>query len=435
MPLTETQPTPSIADQTYRKTTLDSGLRIITCNMPHTRSATMVVLVGTGSRYEDDAQAGISHFIEHICFKGTEKRPLPQQISETVEGVGGILNGSTDQEVTTYWAKVALPHFPQALDLLVDMLRNSRFDPEDIEKERRVILEELNMVKDAPNQWIEVLLDQLVWPDHPLGRDIGGTRESINSITREQLLDYFHAHYSPSNTVVSVAGAIDHDEVVEALASRLNGWLPTEPRTFTPAPGPQESPRMHVDYRKIEQVHLNLAVRGLPVTHPDRYALDLLNVVLGDGMSSRLFVELRENRGLAYSVFSYNNHYIDCGALCVAAGTDPSRTAETLGGIMNELEKIKDGITEAELEKSKELVKGRLLLRTEDTRSVAGWFGAQEIVTGQVLMVDDVVQRVDAVTLEDTRRVAQTLLTTENLNLAVVGPTRARKGLQSLLKL
>ena len=435
MPLTETQTTPSIADQTYQKTTLDSGLRVITCNMPHTRSATMAVLVGTGSRYEDEAQAGISHFIEHICFKGTEKRPLPQQISETVEGVGGALNGSTDQEITTYWARVALPHFPQALDLLVDMLRNSRFDPEDIEKERRVILEELNMVKDAPNQWIEVLLDQLVWPDHPLGRDIGGTRDSINAITRNQLLDYFHAHYSPGNTVVSVAGAVDHDEVVEALASRLDGWRPTSPRTFAPAPGPQDSARMDLEYRKIEQVHLNLAVRGLPVTHPDRYALDLLNVVLGDGMSSRLFVELRENRGLAYSVFSYNNHYIDCGALCVAAGTDPSRTSETLGGIMNELQKIKDGITEAELEKSKELVKGRLLLRTEDTRSVAGWFGAQEIVTGQVLMVDDVVQRVDAVTLEDTRRVAQTLLTTENLNLAVVGPTRARKGLQSLLKL
>ncbi len=435
MPLTETQTTPSIADQTYRKTTLDSGLRVITCNMPHTRSASMVVLVGTGSRYEDDAQAGISHFIEHICFKGTEKRPLPQQISETVEGVGGALNGSTDQEVTTYWAKVALPHFPQALDLLVDMLRNSRFDPEDIEKERRVILEELNMVKDSPNQWVEVLLDQVVWPDHPLGRDIGGTRDSINSITRDQLIDYFNDHYSPGNTVVSVAGAIDHDEVVEALDSRLNGWLPTEPRTFAPAPGPQDSARMHVDYRKIEQVHLNLAVRGLPVNHPDRYALDLLNVVLGDGMSSRLFVELRENRGLAYSVFSYNNHYIDCGALCVAAGTDPSRAAETLSGIINELQKIKDGITEAELEKSKELVKGRLLLRTEDTRSVAGWFGAQEIVTGQVLMTDDVVQRVDAVTLEDVRRVAQTLLRTENLNLAVVGPTRARKGLQSLLKL
>ena len=191
----------SVADQTYRKTTLDSGLRIITCNMPHTRSASMIILVGTGSRYEADNEAGISHFIEHLCFKGTEKRRLPQQISEPVEGVGGSLNGSTDQEVTTYWAKVALPHFPEALDLLVDMLRNSRFDSEDIEKERRVILEELNMVKDAPNQWGEVLLDQIVWPDHPLGRDIGGTRDSINSITRDQLLDYFNAHYSPNNTV------------------------------------------------------------------------------------------------------------------------------------------------------------------------------------------------------------------------------------------
>ncbi len=425
----------SIADQTYRKTTLDSGLRIITCNMPHTRSASMIILVGTGSRYEAENEAGISHFIEHLCFKGTEKRRLPQQISEPVEGVGGSLNGSTDQEVTTYWAKVALPHFPEALDLLVDMLRNSRFDSEDIEKERRVILEELNMVKDAPNQWGEVLLDQIVWPDHPLGRDIGGTRDSINSITRDQLLDYFNAHYSPNNTVVSVAGAVDHDEVVEALASRLNGWQPAEPRTFTPAPDDQDSPRMHVEYRKIEQVHLSLAVRGLAVNHPDRYALDLLNIVLGDGMSSRLFVELRENRGLAYNVYSYNNHYLDCGTLCVAAGVDPSRTSETLAGIMNELQKLKEGITESELQKSKELIKGRLLLRTEDTRSVAGWFGAQEMVTGQVLMIDEVVRRVDAVTLEDVRRVTDTLLRTEKLSLTVVGPTRARKGLQRLLKI
>ncbi len=424
----------SVADQTCEKTTLDSGLRIITCNMPHTRSASMVILIGTGSRYEDDSEAGVSHFIEHLCFKGTEKRPLPQQISATVEGVGGMLNGSTDQEVTAYWAKVALPHFPQALDLLVDMLRNSRFDPEDIEKERRVILEELNMVKDAPNQWVEVLLDQIVWPGHPLGRDIGGTRESIEGISRSQILDFFESHYSPNNTVVSVAGAVDHQEVVEALASRLDGWRAADPCAFPPAPDAQDSPCMHVEYRKTEQVHLNLAVRGLPVIHPDRYALDLLNVVLGDGMSSRLFVELRENRGLAYNVYSYNNHYIDCGALCVAAGVDPSRTAETLAGIINELQKLKDGITESELETCKELVKGRLLLRTEDTRSVAGWFGAQEVITGQVMMIDDVVRHVEAVTLEDVRRVAQTLLHTEKLNLAVVGPTRARKGLQALLK-
>ena len=419
----------------YEKTTLDNGLRIISCSMPHTRAATMIIFVGTGSRYEDDREAGVSHFIEHLCFKGTERHPLPQEISEIIEGVGGILNGSTDQEITTLWAKVALPHLPSALDLLVDMLRNSRFAPEDVEKERRVILEELSMVKDSPGQWVEILSDELIWPDHPLGRDIGGTRESVGALTREEILDYLNSQHTPGNTVISVAGDIDHNQIVESLASRLDGWEPRTPRGYASAVDGQQAPRLKVQYRKTEQVHVSLALRGLAVMHPDRYALDLLNIILGDGMSSRLFVELRENKGLAYSIYSYTTHYMDCGALSLYAGVEPSRTGEVVKELVYQLQRLKDGVTEAELAKSKELVKGRLLLRMEDTRSVASWAGAQELITDRILTVDDVVERMEKVTGDDLKRVARELIVTEKLNLAVVGPRRGEKALHKLLKL
>ncbi|MFQ5933304.1 MAG: M16 family metallopeptidase, partial [Dehalococcoidia bacterium] len=314
----------------YEKTTLDNGLRILTCAMPHTRSASLVIFVGTGSRYEGDEEAGVSHFIEHLCFKGTHKRPTPQAISETIESVGGILNGSTDQEMTTLWAKVARPHLPVALDLLVDMLRNSRFDPQDVEKERQVILEELNMVKDSPQQWVDVLIDQLVWPDHPLGRDVGGTRDSVSQLTRDGILDFLDTHHAPGNTVIVVAGEVNHDEIIESLAASLSSWKSCVSKGWAPAVDGQRAPQINVVYRKTEQAHLCLALRGLPILHPDRYALNLLNIILGEGMSSRLFVELRENRGLAYSIYSYTTHYMDSGSIVVYAGVDPGRTREAV---------------------------------------------------------------------------------------------------------
>ena len=419
----------------YEKTTLDNGLRIISSCMPHTRSASIAIFVGTGSRYEGDEEAGVSHFIEHLCFKGTNKRPTPQAISETIEGVGGILNGSTDEEITTLWAKVALPHLPIAIDLLVDMLRNSRFDPKDVEKERQVILEELNMVKDSPNQWVDVLVDELVWPDHPLGRDVGGTRESITGLTRDKILGYLHSQHTPGNTVVTVAGEVRHDEIVEALRSGLADWEPGTPKGWAPAVDGQHAPQLKIEYRSTEQVHLCLALRGLSILHPDRYALNLLNIILGEGMSSRLFVELRENKGLAYNIYSYTTHFIDSGSIVVYAGVDPARTKEAVKAIVYELQRLKEGVLESELTKAKELIKGRLLLRMEDTRSVASWAGGQEILTDRLLTVDQVVEKVEAVPIEDVNRVARQLLVTEKLSLAVVGPCRSERGLHSLLKL
>lgn len=418
----------------YEKTTLDNGIRVITSSMLHTRSASIAIFIGTGSRYEQDSEAGVSHFIEHLCFKGTERRPTPQSISETIEGVGGTLNGSTDQEITTLWAKVALPHLPQTMDLLVDMLRNSRFDPEDVEKERQVILEELSMVKDSPQQWADLLIDQLVWPEHPLGRDIGGTRESVSGLTRQEIRDYQESQHTPGNTVVTVAGNVEHDEIVDALSKTLGDWKPNTPRGWAPAVDGQAEPRLDIEFRKTEQVHFCIALRGLSILDPDRHALNLLNIILGEGMSSRLFVELRENKGLAYSVYSYTTHFQDSGSLVVYAGVDPARTKQAVAGVTHEIERLKDDVSEKELRKAKELVKGRLLLRMEDSRSVASWAGGQELLTGKLLTVDEVVEQMEAVTLDDLNRVAAELLVTEKLNLAVVGPCRAEKGLYKLLK-
>ena len=419
----------------YTKTTLDNGIRVITSPMTHTQSASVIVFIGTGSRYEKDEEAGVSHFIEHLCFKGTKKHPTPQSISEVIEGVGGILNGSTDQEMTILWVKVARPHLSRSIDLLVDMLRKSRFDPDDVEKERQVILEELNMVKDSPQQWVDVLIESMVWPDHPLGRDIGGTKESISGLSRESILGYMNSQYSPTNTVVSVAGDVDHDEITTSLDEMLSDWKPTTPLHWTPALDGQSAPQLKIEYRKTEQSHLCVALLGLPILHPDRHALHLMNIVLGEGMSSRLFVELRENKGLAYSVYSYTTHFLDSGAITVYAGVDPSRTKEAVAAIIEELHRIKEGVTEAELTKSKELTKGRLMLRMEDTRSVASWVGGQESLTGQILTVDEVLKEVDAVSADDVKRVAGQLLITEKLNLALVGPHRSDRGLHRLLKL
>ena len=278
----------------YQKTTLDNGLRLITANMPHTQSVAIGFFIGAGSRYETDAHAGISHFIEHLCFKGTSKRPTSREISTAIEGVGGILNGGTDKELTVYWCKVAKPHFHLALEVLVDMLLNSRFAPGDIEKERQVIIEEIHMSNDSPSQRVGMLIDELLWPQHPLGRDIAGSKESVNAISRDMLSGYLAGHYQPGNTVISVAGDIQQLEVVSAVNQALSNWSKQQPHPEYPAYQENMFKRLQIEERDTEQVQLCLALPGLPLLHPRRFALDLLNVVLGEGMSSRLFTEIRD---------------------------------------------------------------------------------------------------------------------------------------------
>ena len=419
----------------YQKSVLDNGLRVITGAMPHTRAVCINIFISAGSRYEGEEEAGTSHFIEHLCFKGTERRATAREIAEAIEGVGGILNGGTDREFTVYWCKVARPHFPLALDLTVDMLRYSRFDAQDIERERGIIIEELSESMDSPQQRASLLIDEVVWPNQPLGRDIAGSKETVGALSREMLLGYLSRQYVPNNTVVSVAGDIGHEEVLSRVSEALGDWAVATPHSPYPTEDHQQEAHMRIEQRDTEQAHICLAVRGLPVDHPDRFNLDLLNVILGEGMSSRLYQEIRERRGLAYDIHSYVDHFLDSGALTIYAGVDPKNAADTIAVMIEVLSHLKEGVPDLELTKAKELAKGRLLLRMEDSRSVAGWLGGQELLTGQIRTVDEVSSIIDAITPQDLKRVATQLLLTEKLNLAIVGSVSGEDRLHSLLRL
>jgi len=419
----------------YRKTTLDNGLRLVTATMPHTRSVSIGFFIGAGSRYETEGQAGISHFIEHLCFKGTSKRPTATEISAVVEGVGGFLNGGTDKELTVYWCKVAQPHFAVALEVLADMLLNSKFDPTEIEKERQVIIEEINMCLDSPSQRVAMLIDELLWPGHPLGRDIAGSKESVTATTRDMMLDYLTKQYRPGNTVLAIAGDFRHQEVVSMVNQVTASWSNHKPQSGYDAYQKKLARRLLIEPRDTEQSQLCLALPGLSVSHPERFKLDMLNVILGEGMSSRLFTEIRDKLGLAYSIQSFVEHFLDTGSIAVSAGVDTKNLRVAIRAILKELSRLKEAIPESELAKAKELFKGRLLLRLEDSRSVAGWMGGQEILTGDILSVDQVIAIIDAITAEELQRLAEELLVGEQLRLAVVGPVKPDEPLEDLLKL
>jgi len=403
--------------------------------MPHTHAVCVGIFIGIGSRYEAEQEAGVSHFIEHLLFRGTEKRATAKQISETIEGVGGILNGGTDKELTVYWCKVAKPHFPLALDILADILLHSKLDPDDIAKERQIIIEEINMSKDSPAQQANMLIDELLWPKHPLGRDVAGTKESVAAITRDTMLGYLAHHYLPDNTAVTIAGNIQHQETVAAVSQVLGDWSNQQPSPEYSAYIEQPNPRLRVERRDTEQVHLCLALPGLSLLHPRRFTLDLLNIILGEGMSSRLFTEIRDKLGLAYQINGYVDHFLDSGALTIYAGVEPKNLQVAIKAILEQLYQLKEPVPESELSKAKELSKGRLLLRMEDSRNVAGWGGGQEILTGRILSVDQIISIVDAITADELKELAQELLVGSRLRLAVVGPISDDNALEELLTL
>jgi predicted Zn-dependent peptidase len=395
----------------------------------------VVFFLGVGSRYEIDSEAGISHFIEHLCFKGTDKRRTAKEISEAIEGVGGILNGGTDKELTTYWCRVTSEHFLLALDVLIDLLRGSRFAAEDIDRERQVIIEEINMSLDSPRQRVAMLIDEIIWPGQPLGREIAGNRETITALTRQQILDFFSSAYLPNNIVISIAGDIEQKQIQDTVTKALGGWKRNKVSAGFPNSSNQEAARLKIEFRETEQVQLCLAVPGFSYFDPDRFAVDLLSTVLGEGMSSRLFTEIREQQGLAYDIHSYADHFADSGAVIIYAGVDSSRVDNALSAIIDQLSKIKEHISDAELKKAKEMAKGRLLLSLESSGNVAGWLGAQELLTKRILTPDEVISLVEAITIEDLKRVARQLFTGEKLNLAIVGPVKKEEPLAKLLKL
>lgn len=421
--------------QVYEKTVLPNGLRVLSSHLPHTRAVSVSLFVGAGSRYEDDALAGVSHFLEHMLFKGTGRRETPREISEAIEGVGGVLNAATDKELTVYWAKVPVERFPVAIDVLLDQLLNSRFDPGELERERKVVIEELAMVEDSPGELAGLLFDNLMWPEQALGRDIAGSRESVEGITRDVMLDYLSRQYVPGNTVVAVAGNLSHDQVVGEVVERVEGWDPAGFGSWAPARDGQTENRVGLRSKRTEQAQIVLGYPAYSAFHPDRYALDVLNTILGEGMSCRLFLDIREKRALAYDVHSSVVHYLDTGAFVVGAAVDPRKADECIRAVRGELDQIRSApVPAVELAKAKEYIRGRMVLRMEDSRAVGSWIGAQELLRGEIRSLDEVLAAVDAVGEDDLQRVAADVMRDDRADLAVVGPFRSQERFERLLR-
>ena len=411
-----------ISDPILDERQLPNGLRVLTAPMPHTRSVTVSFYVGAGSRYEEEGHAGVSHLVEHLCFKGSEAWPTAQLISEAIEGVGGVLNAGTDRELTVYYAKVARNHLELALALICDIVLRPLFQPEELEKERNVILEELASVEDSPGQISELVLDSLLWPGQALGRDVAGTPESVRAIPLAEAAEYRFQQYAPANALLSVAGAVDPDEVAAITARATADWHFGTPAGWEPA-GPDVSTREVALHRKeIEQAHLMVGLPALSADHPDRFALSLLISALGDGMSSRLFVRLREDLGLAYDVHAYISNLRDTGAISLYLAVDPDNAMEALRAALHELGRLTEGVPAAEHHKVVEYAKGRLFLNMEDTRAVSSWYGGQALLQDRTRTVDEVVADLESVTPDDLVRVAHDLIQDDRLRLAVVGP-------------
>jgi predicted Zn-dependent peptidase len=406
----------------FRRTTLDNGLRVVSTTIPTARSVSTAFFVGVGARHEQERIQGASHFVEHMLFKGTRSRPTAKDVSVSIEQLGGILNAETGKEVTVYWDKLSQRHWSTSIELLADVLRNSLFAAEEVEKERAVIVEELSMLFDSPVDWVHLLIDEAVWGDHPLGRDVGGTRDSVQAMTREDLVGYVDRCYSPHNTVVAVAGPIEHDDIVTRVRELLDDWSPRPAVSWDPVPPGQVGPKFLLRSKDTEQAHVCLALPGVSYADRDRYAFDLLNVILGEGMSSRLFLELREKRGLAYDVHSYVNRFRDTGSLVIYAGVDPGRAINTVETTLEELDKLKSGIPAEEVGRAKDFWKGRMELRLEETRSLASWVGSQELLLDRIYTLEEVVAHIDSVTHDDLVRVSNQYFDRALVNLAVIGP-------------
>ena len=417
------EPAPSPALPPLDSRTLPNGLRVLSATMPHARSATVSFYLGAGSRYETLPQAGISHLVEHCCFKGTRRWPTARQISTAIEGVGGILNASTDRELTVYYAKVPGDHLPLALEIVVDIVLRPLFDAAEMEKERGVILEELAVVEDTPSQIVELLLDGLLWPDQALGRDVAGTPDSVRAITRDDALHYRHEQYGPANALVATAGAIEPERVAEAVAAATADWDYGAPGRWETVHLPQaDQPRLRLHTKETEQAHLMIGLPGLRADHPDRYILGVLAAILGDGMSSRLFLNLREELGLAYDVYAYASNFRDTGALSVYLGVDPDNALQALAAALEELARLRQGVPAAELHKVQKYLKGRTLMNMEDTRAVSAWYGGQALLLDRTRSAEEVVAEIEAVRTDDLVRLAETMIREEQLYLAVVGP-------------
>jgi predicted Zn-dependent peptidase len=418
----------------FERQTLDNGIRVLTAPMPQAQSVTCFVMLAAGSRYETPDTNGIAHFAEHMFFKGTERRPSARAISTEIDSIGGEFNAFTGKEYTGFYVKCAAEHRDVALDVLVDMLRHSRFLSEEIDREKGVIVEEMNMYFDTPRDFIGGVYESLLYGDQPIGWDIIGRKETVRAATRETFTDYLDRWYQPSRMVVGIGGRIEGDLLPRI--EELLGDLVEEP-TGAPAPVDRVAngrPRVKVHHKQSDQAHLCLGTLSVPLDHPDRYAIQLLATILGGGMSSRLFTEVRERRGLAYYVFGQNHSYTDTGTLYAQAGVDIARVDEAVSTVTGELRRIIDErVPTDELEKARNFAKGRFVLQIENPHGLILFGLRREVLEGKAAEPAEVLAGLDAVTADDVERVAQDVLGANGLNLALIGPFEDAERFETLL--
>ncbi len=419
----------------YSVTKLKNGLTVATAEMPHMTSVSLGLWIGVGGRYEPSEVSGVCHFIEHMLFKGTRRRSA-RRISQDVEGVGGYLNAFTSEEMTCYHSKACHDRFGELLDVLTDMFLNSRFDPADVNKERGVIKEELAMYLDQPQHRVQELLNEILWPRQPLGRPLTGTEKTLDALTRSHLVDYQRSNYVANRTIIAAAGRLKHKQVVQAV-SRLAARFPQGRRPqFVPATCDQTQPCVRLFTKETEQTQLALGIRTCSRHDQRRFALRLLNTMLGENMSSRLFQVIREDRGLAYSIYSSLSYFDDVGTLTISAGLDLGNLEQTLKLVMRELSQMKQILaTGAELRRARDYVIGQIDLSLESTDSQMMWLGEQLVGYDKTISPEEIKLRLSEVKAAEIRAAARDFFRPERLNLALVSPLKTDRGLTNLLKI
>jgi len=420
----------------FKKTTIKNGLRIITVPQKNTQSLTVLVLVGTGSKYEKKEINGISHFLEHMYFKGTKKRPSTIAIAETLDKVGGIYNAFTAEEYTGYFAKIALSHFDLALDWVSDIFLNSTLPEKEVEKEKGVIIEEINMRQDHPIEYIQILWSKLLYGDQPAGWDIAGTKESVADMTRGKLIDYMKKQYVASNTIVSIAGNFNQSLAIKKVKEFFSKIKTRKSIEEPKVVERQQKPNLLLHFRETDQTHLSLGVRSFNLFHPKRYAQDLLAIILGGMMSSRLFIEVRCKLGIAYYINTNSVANPDTGFLSTQTGLDNKNVEKGILTILKEYKKISQKkVPISELKKAKDYLNGKTMLLLESSDAQASFYAGQELLENKILTPKEIFAKIDKITQDDILKVAQEIFRPEKLNLALIGPFKDKKPFEKLLKI